>query len=379
MIKNDFIYYNGSSLCQKLNPTDPDVPATFFDQRPAPIIEDATNWKCAIERFSVSSRCLPVWIPKMYNMSLSASQTAYELQLNLFSVTANGDTLQNICSSPVSLIYTCNTKYINSSATDPLSPYFYVFDINVFVDMMNNALQNAYNSLQTNLNQQSGFETVILQTKCPKMSFANNLFSIYFDGNGFGGIDALSNGTAQVENMALLMNADLQNLLCNLNVSYFQNNPTSIPALLPYEVNVSNRISNLLSIGSKTYYIESQSYESTSCVFSPVQSIVFVGNLGLQTEYTGTTNILNSQNNNYLSSTGIENNITDISLALDTCQDYNSLISFVPAHLRYCDILINEIRNIDIKIYWKHISGLNYPLLLTDNAYMNIKIGFYRK
>lgn len=379
MIKNDFIYYNGSSLCQKLNPNDPDVPASFFDQRPAPIIEDATNWKLAIERFSVSSRCLPVWIPKLYNLSLSASQTAYELQLNLISVSTGGTTLQNISSNPVSLNYTCTTKYSSLSATDPASPYFYVFDINVFVDMVNNALQNAYNSLQTVLNQQSGFESVILETKCPKMSFANNIFSFYFDSNGFGGIDATSNGTSQVENMALLLNSDLQNLLCNLNVSYFQNNQSSVPPLLPYEVNVSNKISNLLTIGTKTYFIESQSYESTSCVFSPVQSIVFVGNLGLQNEYTGSTNILNNQNNNYISSTGIENNITDISLALDTCQDYNSLISFVPSHLRYCDILVNEIRNIDIKIFWKHINGNNYPLLLADGAYMNIKIGFYRK
>lgn len=374
MINNDFIYYNGSSICKKVNPTDPDIPATFFDQRPSAIVEDATNWKCAIERFSVSSRCLPVWIPKMYNGS--ASQTAYQLQLNLNTITAGGSTITNIHSDPISLVYVCNSKYSNNSTNENTSPYFYVFDINQFVDMVNSALKNAYSSLQTNLNEQSGFESVQLQTQCPKLSYNSNLFTFYFDSFGFGGTDATSNGEAQAENMVFLMNSDLQNLLCNINASYYQTNNQF--SLLEYEINVSNRLSNLITIGTKSYYTESQTYESTSCVFSPVQSIVFASNMGLMNEYTGQTNILNGTSN-YNSSNSIENNITDISLALDTSMDYNSLISFVPSHLRYCDILTKEIRNIDIKIFWKDMNGNNYPLLLADNCYMNIKIGFYRK
>lgn len=375
MLKNDFIYYNGSSLCQKINPDDPDIQATFYDQRPSAMIEDATNWKCAIERFSVSSRTLPVWIPKMKNLSLSASETAYQVQFNINTITANSNTAHNISSQPISLFYNCVSKYSNSSETDINSQYFYVYNISQFVDMLNQALNTAFTNLQSTLNQQGEFESVTLLTKCPKVYFSNNLFTFAFDSYGFGGVDNTSNSQAQQEDISLFINEDLKNLLVNLNLIYYQNNTP----LLPYEISVSNRILNILNIGQIQYYTETQNYESTSCVFSPVQSIVFSSNIGLMCEYTGNTNILNSNSNNFVSSTAIENNITDISLSLDTCQDYNSLISFVPSHLRYCDILTNEIRDINIKIFWKHINGTNLPLLMSDNCYMNIKIGFYRK
>jgi hypothetical protein len=206
------------------------------------------------------------------------------------------------------------------------------------------------------------------------MTYQNNVFSIWFDANGWGGSDSTGAGP-QIESFTMQFNEDLRLLLRNFNMNY---------ALDQFGYNwniiVSNKLVNNQTIGTTLYYVETQSYETTSTIFCPVSSIVFISNaMGIRSEYLGSTQILSQQVNPTQSSNNIENSIADISLPLDNTNDYNSCIAYQAGVFRYSDIFTEAIRDIDIKIYWKSKFGVMYPVMLSDGCGMNLKMMFERK
>jgi hypothetical protein len=58
--------------------------------------------------------------------------------------------------------------------------------------------------------------------------------------------------------------------------------------------------------------------------------------------------------------------ITDIALPMDKANDYNNFVSYVPTAEYRLSTMSNspqEVRNIDVQIYWKNrLNGQNYTL-----------------
>jgi hypothetical protein len=243
-----------------------------------------------------------------------------------------------------------------------------MFDLQDFCDMFNTTMKSIF------LDFSNGIAPTVLQTKPPKMTYQNNLFSIWYDASGWGGADSTGSG-AHIESFTMQFNDDLRLLLRNFNMNY---------ALDQFGYNwnliVSNKLLNNQTLGGTLYYVETQSYETTSTIFCPVSSIVFISNaMGIRSEYLGSTQVLSQQTNPKQSSNNIENSIADISLPLDNSNDYNSCIAYQASIFRYSDIFTENIRDIDIKIYWKSKMGVMYPVMLSDGCGMNLKMMFERK
>ena len=369
------IYYNANLICQKINATDPDLPAKYFEDRSGPIVTNATTYEFTITRATVESMNIPILIPKIDTTQSNPNVCVYKLQLS--ASVKIGSTVTTYKSAIVPLTYVCRNKYVNDSVSDPSvngqtnSQYYFMFNLQDFVDMFNVGL----NIAQASLVAAATAGGVSLVTTVPKMCYSANLFSIYYDSWGYGNSDAKSTGTGQVEWCSLSVNDPLYNLLRNFNSTFI---PSSGNAM-DWQFIVSNKMNNNATIGSKNYYVETQSYESVSNLWSPVSSIVFYSNMGIRSEYIGTTQVLNGQNTVESGGNNFELNIGDIVLPLDNSMDYNSYIVYSPVIYRYSDIIVDEIRNIDISLYWKSKNGILYNIMLSDGCSMSIKMLFRKK
>lgn len=361
----DIIYYNCNLITKKLNPTDDDEVCRYEENRPDAIVNNASDYQFSLIRASIDSSNIPCFIPKIVSGG-NVNMTSYLVSMAL-SLNINGTITSSQITQP--LIYLCRNKYVSQTpiVAGADSPYYYMFDLNHFVDMVNSTLKSIYTTFQTGAG-------VSFISKCPKMALNGNTFSIYFDARGWGGSDSIAAGPQQ-EAFQLYFNDDLKNLLRNFNLTYSYNNLG-----LNWNLVVSNKLSNNQTINSILYFIESQSYSSLSTVFSPVSSIVFMSNMGILTEYIGQLQILNNNSITTNQSNNIENQIMDIALSVDNPMDYSSQIQYVASVFRFSEIIAKEIRTISISVYWKNkYNGINYPVLLSDSCGFNAKLMFKKK
>jgi hypothetical protein len=142
------------------------------------------------------------------------------------------------------------------------------------------------------------------------------------------------------------------------------------------------------ALDAQMYWVQTQDYESTSTLWSPVSSVVFTSTLlPVRTEGAGQPITFGSGNLGY-SSAAIQNAfqpiVTDISLDLanDGSDAYRKMIYYAPqAEYRMASMTPSRqpINSIDIAVYWKNrLDGNLYPLTMFNLSSVSIKIMFRR-
>lgn len=139
----------------------------------------------------------------------------------------------------------------------------------------------------------------------------------------------------------------------------------------------------------KVYWIAEQDYSSTDSLWSPVSSIVFTSTLlPVKTEATGAPVVLGNGNLGFSAPTtqsAFQPIITDISLDTSSggAKNYRQFIYYAPsAEYRLSDFSTSkqDIRNIDIQVYWKNRLDNNlYPINMFNLSSVSIKVMFRRK
>jgi hypothetical protein len=124
-------------------------------------------------------------------------------------------------------------------------------------------------------------------------------------------------------------------------------------------------------------------------LWSPVSSIVFTSTLlPIKSEATGQPNILGTGNlgdSQPTSQSAFQPIITDIALDLiqGGADDYRQFIFYAPsAEYRLADLSPSkqEIRNIDIQVFWKNrLNNQLYPVQMFNLSSVGIKVMFAKK
>lgn len=140
----------------------------------------------------------------------------------------------------------------------------------------------------------------------------------------------------------------------------------------------------------RVFILAEQDYSSTDSLWSPCSSIVFTSTLlPVNTEATGVPNVLgtgNLGNSQPTSQSAFQPIITDISL--DTGGQggaalYRKFIYYAPtAEYRLSDFSSSkqDIRNIDIQVYWKNrLDSQLYPINMFNLSSVSVKLMFRRK
>jgi hypothetical protein len=139
----------------------------------------------------------------------------------------------------------------------------------------------------------------------------------------------------------------------------------------------------------KPYWIAEQDYISVDSLWSPIGSIVFTSTLlPVRSEATGQPVVLGTSNTGFSSAStqsAFQPIITDI--ALDTSSEgadaYRSFIYYAPtAEYRLSDFTSSkqDIRNIDIQVFWKNRLDNNlYPITMFNCSSVSLKVMFRHK
>jgi hypothetical protein len=140
---------------------------------------------------------------------------------------------------------------------------------------------------------------------------------------------------------------------------------------------------------NRVFIIAQQDYSSTDSLWSPVSSIVFTSTLlPVKSEATGQPVVLGVGNVGFSQATvqsAFQPIITDIALDTSTgnADSYRRFIYYAPsAEYRLSDFSSSkqDIRNIDIQVYWKNrLDNQLYPINMFNLSSVSIKVMFKHK
>ena len=501
---SDIIYYN--ALITASQTTDISVPVVntairFNETRDAAIIKDASQYEFSIVRFAMNGvgKNLPLFIPLIQtngrlfpnqsdpNLTIYYVTTAYQRGWNYTDASGNAQIAMVTLlprSTPI--------KYISETQNTTVAPvpsvpatgiekqdlstrYYWVYSYKHWVQLVNNALLTAQNTLyieflawwaafvtdtgSTTACPYTTFESFLADQDTPVVSYdeVTGLFSIYGDTRCFNiasqlqlvaptgtqppipnlAIPAYVTGQpaspATVCYMRLFFNDNLFGLLANFNNTYWgatgfgANNGLIMPLtgkfvyplrgtavnglwLYTNEILFANQqYKNILNNNpglqnqtavpppiynplfylppekQNTYWIATQDYASTDSLWSPVAAIVFTsGLLPVKKEYTATPIQLGTGNAS--GSTGSPNTFDPIisDFILDQkvagAEGWRNFTVYEPtAEYRMVSMTASheEIRNIDIQVFWKYrLTGELIPLTMFNCSDVSMKMMF---
>jgi len=210
--------------------------------------------------------------------------------------------------------------------------------------------------------------------------------------------------------LGLWFNQNLEGLLSNFLTTYYNTpagdgsmsaglNPRDFPSGFVYKMEAqptglgANRVPTTdlypaSPYSGTNYIVMTQECQSTSTLWSPVESIVFISNLlPLQNEQTAPPNVYGAGNIGQSSATApsaFQPIITDVAndLSLDPFA-YRKMIYYAPqAEYRMVDFQNSksEIRSIDIQVFWKNrLNNQLYPLSMYNLSSVSLKMIFRKK
>jgi hypothetical protein len=288
------------------------------------------------------------------------------------------------------------------SLTEITGQYYYIYNYNTMMTMVNYALTNAFWGLNGSCwNSTAGAVTPPLvhmtgavagpatvnnyQSPTVSWNLSNATILVQADNNAF-------NNQVQLLPIYLYFNQALSTL--------FDTFPYVYPDVRP-ESPLYSYINFNLSYGAGLYIVQTyspvgvttkqytaiQQYQqnTTAGLFNPVQSIVFSSTLlPVVMENVGLPLILNGTSPNNIqvgSSANVFPIVTDFQVGVNATSGYISDINYVPpGEYRLVDLYGKSPANqIDIQVFWKDNYGLIHPFLVGSGCVGNMKILFRKK
>jgi hypothetical protein len=425
-IDPDYVYYNATIINNRTqgsynNNQDPVL--RFQETRDSPIVSDASKYNFSIIRFTMdgANKDLPLFIPVIRT---GADNPTNDVNLTIYSVSLTCAINNTTGANPVVANVTATAPIIYAPETlDPfLAPipqttsiaggrqdlstrYYWVYTYSSWLNLVNQAFTTALASIQAQF--QTAWTTAgnagvapTLLSVAPYILFnpTTNLFTLYTDCEGYGGALRLSAGTASDESFEVYFNSNMFGMFSNFQNTYVNVPNTELTNLIytgtigygaitagvPYAQNV-------VSIGAgaslKYFWTQSQDYESTSTLWSPIENIVFNSTLlPLVFEQTGDP-VRFGQSNDDTQLTGSQSAfqpiITDVALPRQSAKDYRELIYYAPsAEYRLASFQRSKqpINNIDIQVFWRNrLNGEIYPVQMFNCSSVSVKIMFRRR
>ena len=369
------IYYDANIINNDQSGTKNAPVLQFQDIRSTPILSHPQLYELSVVRFNLqSANSLPLWIP---NIQLDQGVN-YDPNLTTYSFTLSYDYEgSNYSSGQTYVIYIpCDLSVrlpTSLQSTEDLHvPYYYVKSFNTIVEMLNNALSEAFQRL---MNSASYFGVNLPTSNAPYFEWDNSSskFILNADVVGFS-----SNDPAHI---SIYANTALYTLMSGFQADYYG---SDIVDGKNYEFKIQKdiRLLNIFVISDIYSVIQLFQEYSSGALFSPISSIVFTttmlpvlpSNSTKPTIFNGTGDLQNSGNNNNITSL-----ITDFEVQDNMGYGFCGQLSYIPT-AEYRFISLNSgndrINNIDINIFWRDQYSHLHPMYLMPGCKCDIKILF---
>ena len=380
----------------------------FEETRNTPFLPgDSADYFCSVVRFSIQTgNTLPVFIPRVQTGQSDINKTIYQVAI-MFDSLADADTsLDKFGFAHVAYTPEDETAALPAPPTisqDLSGSYYYVYNYQHFVHLVNKAIQSAWSDLKAAFvaaQLQGVYDTLVGNTVVPWVDFDPGTNRLFLSAD-----DTLFNSDPTVPSatrLKLIFNDRLYELFASLPFRLIRN-PTNAASLQTlggracpwYSIRFIDRYNNKSIVkipdptdSTKTISINilQANQEMTSiALWNPVASIVFASsmlpiiptqtsapkNIGLQS-----TNLISGGNNSNLLPV-----LSDFAIALDATNQYRPMVEYNPgAEYRLIDMnSTTNLNRLDIIVYWKDRWGGVYPFQLQPGCAASVKIMFRRK
>jgi hypothetical protein len=339
----------------------------FNMTRTIPFLTNAEDYFLTVARFNLqTSNSLPVFIPDIqtgqpdpnvtsYIISLSASYQGQAQRQISAVIYESMDTSQPLPSSP-------------TTAVDKSSSYYWVYNVNDWVNMLNNTFVRLTTNLNTVLSG-ANFTAPYIQ-----YDLTTGLFTLYVPQ------DAVLNNTFKVG-----FNPSLYNILPFSSI--YAPRPGPAPGAMNYIININNSIANqstVLVSGTRINFLSTTTEFSPLPILCPIRSIYFATNLlPIEPLLSQPPKVLTDSTLLWANAgvPGITNILTDFQITVTPSNNYNGEISYLPSpEYRWVDLTQGmNLNKIDIQAFWKDKYGNAYEIYLPEGCSANIKLLFRRR
>jgi hypothetical protein len=391
----------------------------FEETRNTPFLPgDSADYFCSIVRFSIQTgNTLPVFIPKIKTGQSDINRTIYSVALFAKYMDPDIPDVVSTFLGAAKVIYepedlTSQTPATPTNIQDLSGTYYYVYNYQHFINLVNKAIGSAWEDLKTNFlaqKTQEKWNQWVATTVVPYIDYdiEANKVTMYADEKLF---DSTLQENPSYNYMELCFNDRLYELFASLPFRHklastissgLQQTLTSTVDYnkAPYymirfidrynnksSLKVPDTLSPIIPRPTTRVSILAATQEMTSiALWNPVASIVFSSSLlPIVATQTSVPRDLGGNSNSFL---GGGNNanllpiLSDFAIAIDALNQYRPMVEYNPgAEYRLIDLnSTTNLNRIDIIVYWKDRAGGLHPFLLQPGCAASVKIMFRRK
>lgn len=348
---SDNLYLNLTlpNLVTDNNPLPQNKLAIYEETLSTPIINCPEDYYASILRFSIPLDSLPILSFPLNPFQNNPNQSLLQIGIQ----TAGGTKF------PQFVIFVPQTTNIPAPTPASSSPYFnsnqitsqyyYIFSIVAFITMINNALAAAFTAAGS-----PGGGAAPFYIYKPASQTISLIVTSAFIGSG-----------AQI-----FMNGILNTYL----YSFFYNTIND-PNTGEYQFfhNLS-----VLPYGQSSPYEFMEEYSAIPLWGDIRKVVVTTNSLPITQEVSPTFNSITTSNNSQTNYTPI---ITDFVVTYNNIADLSSVLVYNPtAQYRLCDMSGRiPLYRINIQFYWLSKNGNLYPIFISPNQTITVKLGFFKK
>lgn len=395
-ISNDYSGYDISSnnAVMPVATNNKELQLVFNQSRAAPYLINPSKYYLSVQRFTIESPSLPVFICQPIVGQSNVNKSIYSI--TLYRNTDDTSLTLPVLWQPDDKTVPIPTGTVTNSWQT--NPYYYCHSYNHMVDLIN----NTFNQFRTNgFTQNTPVTDISGSVYVPYIFLKDNLFTVggdvehyrtYLNGN-CGGKDGC-------EQYKIYFNIELYNLLSSLKAIYVGTQGPVVGA--DYQLIMDTGSNGLYAAPGQIFnlYENPRYYTSVTTdtndvwnvqeyitlpLWSPIKNIIFRTTLlNVVPDIVSTPIVFDSNNTNIVGNQqncDILNIMVDYSLPLVKGTEYKPYIFYEPVgEFRLVDLYGNQpINSMDIAVFWKDSFGNLIPFTLDIGASATIKLLFRKK
>lgn len=341
--------------------TGENIPAEFNEARNSAIVTDTGYYDVSIARFHVDTLNIPVFIPLIRDPSSDINETIYSFTMK-YKTYEYQRYLRFIPEDPTVIAPQLADRQ------NVASGYYNVYSFQYVNFLMSECLKECFDALKVIVTTAGD---TLPTNNAPYLTYDTGASECILSADAAGFDEKLANP------IEIYLNKPMHRMLSTFQFTRYSNNVTNGK---DYQIRVYNNGNNVMELDSYNVLLCLQE-APCSGLWSPVDSIVFASsNLPIEPTLLPTQSLFGEQQGASFSN-NMANIVTDFQVAQVSGKELIGSVEMLPYFYRKVALKNHmvDLKNINVKIYWKMVTGDLIPLTLPVGCNASCKLVFTRR